>query len=510
MKHLWGNGFVSEFHADFTDTILWAEASCESGKLASPDFHYVYFIPFGGNLLMNAFIPFFGVGITAIRCAMTVAILIMCAVAIAFFKTLVHDRARAVTASAIIFCLLCSTVKLREVFFSHVIHYSLAVGFLMLTLTLCGSAGESNSPVRKLLFGAVLTWAASCGPTMLLYVAMPILGSLVVWRILDATALQSTVRRDVSWLCAGIAGVLAGIMIHAWLSAGIPPTSYSDAYERFCSPLSWQPYIERLPRQWLTLFFDPPGEAMKIATIKGLRIAMRIICGICIAILPALACLKYKAFDNRAQILLITHWLLAAGILFYWQFGSISNSNWRLSPLIVTGAAVSICLMEALRKDRMVQLRRIAAMTTAAAVLYSAYLPLSMALKRENTDIWFGEGTLIPTLEKLGVTYGYCCDFWFSNSTTVLTGGKIKLREVNPAKSTGWKRKQYQSADHWYIPRPGCDKTALVCYKHQERLAPRERLIARHTCRQRNLRLGSTVDFVVLVYDGDFPQALDH
>ena len=36
-----------EFHADCTDTIYWAKATFDSGKLISPDFSYACLLPFG-------------------------------------------------------------------------------------------------------------------------------------------------------------------------------------------------------------------------------------------------------------------------------------------------------------------------------------------------------------------------------------------------------------------------------------------------------------------------------
>ena len=242
MSHLWGIGFISEFHADFTDTLLWAEASCESGRLASPDFHYAYFIPFGGNLLMNIFIPFFGVGMTTIRCAMTVMIVIICGVTIVFFRSLGRSASQSIVASSFVLCLLCASIKLREVFFSHVIHYSLGACFLMAACVALGAMTkprEEGSAARKVLFGAILAWAASCGPAMLLYVAVPILGGLVVWRMLDLSSFAFTSRRDISWLCSGIVGVMLGTALHLWIASGLRALCRRRIFRRFrhCSPL---------------------------------------------------------------------------------------------------------------------------------------------------------------------------------------------------------------------------------------------------------------------------------
>ncbi len=512
MKHLWGNGFVSEFHADFTDTILWAEASCESGKLASPDFHYAYFIPFGGNLLMNAFIPFFGVGLTTIRCAMTVAVVAMCGVVFAFFKSLGHGRAWAAASTAVVLGLLCSTIKMREVFFSHVIHYSLAVAFLLLALSVCGVAGEESevrSMPRKALFLLTMLWTALCGKPMLLYAVVPVLGAVVVWRALEPAPLRQTMAQDASWVLAGAAGAGLGILVYSWLFAGIPRPSYPDVYEQYSSVFVWWSNLERLPRSWATLFYDPPAPgSVKIASGTGIRIAARILFAFALAVVPVLAWFRYGNFRKRERMLLIAHWILAGGVLFFWLFGKVSNYNWRISPLVVTSAAVAAVFVTDLWRNGCVQQRRFAAMSAFAALAFAAYLAFAMVRLRDKSDTWYGEGTLMPLLEETGASYGYCDDFWFSNSITVLSNGRIKLRQVKPRKDGGWEPHRYQSADHWYEPCPGRGKTVLVCRKSREHLAPKERMVSRYECRQYNFWYKRTDDFVVFVYDGDFPEKL--
>ena len=523
MWHLWGIGFFSEFHADFTDTLLWAEASVESGQLASPDFHYAYFIPFGGNLLMNVFIPFFGVGVTTIRCGMTVMILIMCAVLISFFRSLGKNAGQSVVMAAFVLCLLCSSIKLREVFFVHVIHYSLGACFLMAACAVVCSTVQVRvkSPIaRQLLFGVLLAWVASCGPAMLLYVVMPVLGGFVIWRVFDLDPFVVTARRDISWLCIGIVGVLVGLALYSWLASGVPPTyyegaaEYTDFYEQLCAPKYWIPNLNKLPMQWLTLFLDMPPPHTKIATPMGMRIVMRVVCGLALAIGPALAWFRYRLLDDRAKFILIVHWVLAGGILFYWVFGNISNYNWRLSPLIFTSSAVVMCLICDLWRDGRVLLRRFAGGGMIAMSAIAVYLPVAMVRLPDRTDVLYGEDALLPLLEKIGAPYGYCDDFWFSNSITVLTNGRIKLRQVRPCRSGGWEPHKYQSADHWYAPCPQRDKTVFVCRKSVAMWAPKENLIARYTCRQYNFWLQHSYgvhkieDFVVFVYDGDFPQKL--
>lgn len=69
-----------EFHADCTDTIYWAKATFDSGKLISPDFSYACLLPFGGSLLMLLFLPFFGLSMTTHMLGMLLFFLLLTAV----------------------------------------------------------------------------------------------------------------------------------------------------------------------------------------------------------------------------------------------------------------------------------------------------------------------------------------------------------------------------------------------------------------------------------------------
>ena len=42
------------FHADCSDTILWAQASYDSGTMFNPDFGYAAMLPFGGTKIGRA------------------------------------------------------------------------------------------------------------------------------------------------------------------------------------------------------------------------------------------------------------------------------------------------------------------------------------------------------------------------------------------------------------------------------------------------------------------------
>ena len=48
------------FHSDCTDTILWAQATFDSGKIFNPDFNYAALLPFGASVWLIPLIAVFG------------------------------------------------------------------------------------------------------------------------------------------------------------------------------------------------------------------------------------------------------------------------------------------------------------------------------------------------------------------------------------------------------------------------------------------------------------------
>ncbi|MBQ8448612.1 MAG: hypothetical protein IJX27_06760 [Clostridia bacterium] len=49
------------FHSDCTDSLYWAEAAAESGKVFNPDFFYAGLLPFSAQLWLVPLIHIFGV-----------------------------------------------------------------------------------------------------------------------------------------------------------------------------------------------------------------------------------------------------------------------------------------------------------------------------------------------------------------------------------------------------------------------------------------------------------------
>ena len=201
-------------------------------------------------------------------------------------------------------------------------------------------------------------------------------------------------------------------------------------------------------------------------------------------------------------MLVTGHWILAAEILFFWTFGNISDANWRLSPLVLSSTAVTVCCVKSLLADRMVFLRRMAVAMVVFLLAIGFLTNLQTSMLPCNRDIWYGRGSLIPVLESIGIRDGYCTDFWFSNVTTVLSGERFRIREV-VRKDGSWQGRRFNTDDRWFEPDSKRTRTVFVCFPNEEPLAPKVGLVSRAECLQIDTRNERYAKLVVLVYDGD-------
>lgn len=109
-----------EFHADCTDTLYWAKATYDSGKLINPDFSYACLLPFGGSLLMLLFLPLFGFSMTTNMMGMLVFFLLFTTSLCWMLRQMHWDsRWNCITAAAFLM-LLSASKKLREIFWGGI------------------------------------------------------------------------------------------------------------------------------------------------------------------------------------------------------------------------------------------------------------------------------------------------------------------------------------------------------------------------------------------------------
>lgn len=114
---------------DSTDSLRWAQASFESGKLISDNFAYAAILPFGGNLIFYPFIAAFGYSMAA-QIGGLIVFAILLAAALYYMLTGIgmNRYASAITVS-LFFIIMSSSPKLREIMWEHIFYYNLGILF---------------------------------------------------------------------------------------------------------------------------------------------------------------------------------------------------------------------------------------------------------------------------------------------------------------------------------------------------------------------------------------------
>mgnify|MGYP000079070614 CR=1 FL=1 len=266
-----------EFHADCTDTIYWAKATFDSGKLISPDFSYACLLPFGGSLLMLLFLPFFGLSMTTHMLGMLLFFLLLTAVLCWMLREMHWDYRWICTTAAIFLMILSASKKLREIFWGHTIYYSLGILFLFCGLALLfrlQNLVAVHQETRKIRVHSILTFIAlilffvlCCTDqvTAVTIFALPILAGLFLERLLDRkTPLLhwKNTRALLLLLSLGIA-VVSGMELGNIWANGVTG-AYADAYSNWTAQSTWTEHLQKLPLAWLTLLGleDIPGEKL--------------------------------------------------------------------------------------------------------------------------------------------------------------------------------------------------------------------------------------------------------
>ena len=517
LRWLWSGVFLSEIQSDTVETLFWAEAARESGSLFGPTFHYSYFIPFGGNLLIWPFLSVFGMKLAALRAGMSLFVLVFAFACYRLFRSFRWSRAEGLFATTLLFAAAAASLKMREIYFGHVIYYSLGTVFLFLGCALAPDFEDGNGGsrcarmLRGALFALVLGWAASCGKPLLLYAVVPVLGAWVIVRLGEPKPLAPL--RDGFRLLPGVVGAAIGLFVFLAILRDAHVSSYSEHFEAFAPLASWFRNVQILPQEWISLLDPLPGAKIAIASPAGLPHSYRIATAVLLGVAPAAALFRIRTFSRRERLFVAAHWILAAEILFYWAFGNISNANWRLCPLVLSSAAVTACLVRDLVARGTVPIRRFgvcAALFLAGFVLVSS---VQVCILPCEWETWRGRKTLLSVLEALGIRDGYCSDYWYANVVTAVSGNRFRLREVQFDDSRDeWSPRLFNSDSRWYEPDPERARTVFVCHPSQEPSAPVKGRIAHYRCSQKTGRLGWSQPLIVIVYEGDcmspFPEPI--
>ncbi len=454
-------------HSDCVDTLTWANATVESGQLFSSTFCYPYLLPFGSTFLMYPFVAIFGFTMFAYRLAMLVFMIVF-ALAIYFCaRGLGWSRNTGLIAVSVEFIIVSSSGKLRELFWEHIIHYSLGA-FLAFVLMAFMFYFINNYKKNKysfknskktVVFGVLVAlWAffsAFDGLTTLTLSTLPVLGAILLSIVFDTkNNIISKANKDmiVSFVIILVATVL-GCGVLALITKDID-AGYGNAYSNIVEGGEWSNNALRFLEQWTTLLGADYEAGSAITSFKNILAAIKMAGSLVLFFTPVYAIFIYKRVVRSERTFIIFHWLMSGFILYGYVFGSLSSVNWRLSPIICSAIIVNIIVWKYLWST--VNLKRSAVIVSLLVVLsgvvtFGQIWAMPADYGRDND-----QHQVVKYLEENGLNYGYAT-YWNANILTLISSSKVKVRDINldndqPVK--GW----LNTDKAWYDAQPNQDK----------------------------------------------------
>lgn len=440
------------YNSDYADTLTWAKASVDANALFSKDFTYACLLPFGGQLLMIPFVWIFGYSYAAHACGILLFFLLLATALVCLFKAL---GANPFWAGACLFCMigpLCSSEKLREVYFGHILYYSLGGLFLVVGLALCLSLCKDEGkkfPWRYVAFGAWCVLCSTDGLTSLTLFILPLCAALAFERLCDKEVKffsEENFVRARPLFCAVICSI-GGLGLGALLRNGFS-APYQEAFSTFSSENEWAGNLALFLPSYLSLFTGPVEMYQPFTAFAGIAAAVRLLFALLTLAAPIVALFLFKKLNRGERLVVISHFVVSATMLFAFVFGLLSNAAWRLSPMIFTSLLVTVCLVH--RLSVLPFFKRFGLIVLVLCVLIAG-LGYFELLKLKPNDYDTGSSAdLAQFLEDRGCTYGYST-FWNANAITVLSGEKVKCRNVEIDETTGYLSADYYQSEHsWY------------------------------------------------------------
>ncbi len=447
-------------HADCTDTILWAQASYDGKCLFNENFGYAAMLPFGGTMLMIPFIGIFGVSMTTQHIGMVLFTLLLFASVWLLCRTLKFSFALSSVTVGVLSLTLCASEKLREIFYEHVIYYSISILIICVLLSLLikfKDAFNQDASAKKLLIitfcTVVFTVLAALDGTQIVATGIfPVVFAAMAEIFLNKNQKLLSKESRVSIYYCVICGfsMLIGLWLLMILSNGVS-SGYAGAYSNYANMDEWLTNLGKFPQHWFMLFGVDAHYGMSIFSPESIINIIRIGAAAIIAIVPVIALVFYNKFDRNSKLLILTHFGMSAVIMFGYVFGILSAANWRLSPIICTGIIVCFATFRLARDYAVPQ--RLMAIVCCVLVLMSAISFGTVASMEKNGIVINEKYRLVEVLEENGLTHGYAT-FWNSQTITLLSDSRVKVANTD-MNENGITPCAYQSNTEWFEPQEG-------------------------------------------------------
>ena len=457
-----------QYHSDCTDTIMWAQAALDGHSLINKDFYYAALLPFGGQLLMMPFVAVFGVSVRAQIYAMVLFAVLFMAAIYAMTRAMKLKFIWIYIMMPSVLFTVSASAKLREIFWEHIIYYSLGALSLMAGVALvlkCIAVMSDKTPFRRqikwyLLFFVFTMLVCANGMQSVTMYGLPVLAALVAERFFDFKVKLFSWENIKRYLLAFIMvlGIVAGLLLGKYVNGGVK-AGYADAYSSFSNSSEWVNNFLK----YFSVMFELLGVRVKtnmlIFSSDGIRNLLRIIFAIVLMVIPVVMAFLYYRFEELSyRIMILVHQFTTLLILMGWTFGKLNSASWRLSPILVTSAILCVLFVRWLMSR--VDYSRLAAVILIPFIIMFGIVSGEIFTMKKQTEDNAKLTGLIRCLKSNGLEYGYG-SFWQANAVTLLSDSGVKIRCVK-IDEEGCKIRYYQTNRHWYGEVTGYDRYFVV------------------------------------------------
>jgi hypothetical protein len=458
------------FHSDTTDTILWAQASFDAKWIYNTDFNYAAFMPFGGHLLMLPFMPFFGVSMTTHLLGMTLFYVVMLAALVLFCRTFKFSWIQTALTCFIFVFGVAGSEKIREIFYGHIIYYSLGILFFLvgfsltfrLEASLTGplSAGKKRWIPLAILTGLFYLLTSLNGLQSFTLFTIPVAGGYFLQTWFDGKKKLAVTNQKPFWITISIIliGVIIGTIFLLILRSKVSQ-GYADAYSVFSNPSEWIKNANKFIEQWFTLIGVEIHYGEPLGSFKSILNMVRIVFGVLLLVIPVLMIFKYpKLNDPKLKTLLIGYWLMTTILMIGYVFGLLSSASWRLTPMVALAILCSIAYLKSLITQS--ENKRLAWVFLAPFLLVGLIHCIQIADMPKDDNLELGKYdvyVIARELEALDLEYGYA-NFWRANAVTVISDSRVRIRPITDELEIY----HYQSQNAWYDDQTDVEQYFLV------------------------------------------------
>lgn len=501
-------------HADYTDTIYWANASLESGKVFNPDFKYAALLPFSANLWFMPLIAFFGVSMKTQVIGMIVFMVIFAVSMYFMLRSFGWSIPWTGTAMIVTTLLMSGSDKLREMMWGHVIYYSLALMLFCFGIGAVKRLSDMKLGLNfKSIAAVILTvllfvGIATDGFQIIALVTLPCLGALIAEFICNKKNNLVSMRAIKVYSIGGgiLVSTLIGMkLLDAW--KGDLNADYTNIYSKIAPLGEWLDNLLEFPQKYLSLMGVDHKGSVPIFDADTVMMLLKMVGALVCLVLPIVLLFNYKKIEEKGtKLLLWGHIILSAATMFGFVCGYLSGgdaTNWRITTMAGSGVLTSVATLKFFidrrKEDDGIVGARIMALLTAGILTVSSVNALQISKMPQD----YGRDNILHrltnVLEENGLEYGYAT-FWRSQAITLLSDSRVKTRMILANSSNGVWTDYYQNCYSWYEDVEGVDRYFVLLSDSEDRNASQNEKWAQFK-RENNHELIDFESYVIYIFD---------